>query len=233
MSLVVCVYVPTGMVLSADSRTTGTTSQTVADPSSPDAQLVVQTNVVLSDAANKLFLLFERYGVETYGDANANDLPIAHYIEQNEAGYAETPPATTHDCSEGLLAHFNSLDPKPNIGLVVAGYDNLVPNLESLDLNNNSIVRFNVDDNDQVQYGILRAGDTAVVDRLLSQPEFNPSFNVMQLQDAVDYSRHLTRSTIDQLRFEPRFATVGGPIDTLVVQPTGARWLARKELQCS
>ena len=94
--------------------------------------------------------------------------------------------------------------------------------------------RANIDpQTQQLEYGIIRGGDTAIVDRLLSQPKFNPPFQVMNLQDAVDYSRHLIRSTIDQMRFEPRFPTVGGEIDTLVVTWGEARFLAQKSLTCS
>jgi hypothetical protein len=52
----------------------------------------------------------------------------------------------------------------------------------------------------------------------------------MPLQDAVDYAVHLIRSTIDTMRFEPRFPSVGGAIDVLAVAPEGARWVQRKEL---
>jgi len=232
MSLVVCVYVPTGIVLSTDSRTTGTISQPVQPTGTGgSAPVLVQTNVILSDSANKLFLLFDRFGVATFGDAIVNNLPIAHYVADFETRHASAAPTTTQDCANALLAYFRGLTPTPKIGLLVAGYDANVPWVLGLDVPSNVITRANVQTGTpNVNYGILRGGDTAVVDRLLSQPQFNPPFNVMQLQDAVDYSRHLVRSTIDQMRFEPRFATVGGPIDTLVLTSNQARWLAKKEL---
>jgi len=103
-----------------------------------------------------------------------------------------------------------------------------------VDAHQNSINRINVTQGTtNIDYGIVRGGDTAIVDRLLSQPQFNPPFQVMNLQDAIDYSRHLIRSTIDQMRFEPRFATVGGAIDTAVVTPSASQFLARKELHCA
>ena len=42
---------------------------------------------------------------------------------------------------------------------------------------------------------------------------------------------NLIRTTIDTLRFEPRFPGVGGAIDVLAVTPTAMRWVQRKELQ--
>ena len=52
----------------------------------------------------------------------------------------------------------------------------------------------------------------------------------MPLQDAIDYAIHLIRTTIDSLRFEPRYPSVGGPIDVLIVTPDGMEWVQRKEL---
>ena len=52
----------------------------------------------------------------------------------------------------------------------------------------------------------------------------------MPLQDAVDYAVHLTRTTIDTLRFEPRHPTVGGPIDVITVTAEGCTWIKRKRI---
>ncbi len=233
MSLIVAVYVPTGIVISGDSRTTGAATQQVPQPTpqDPNAHITVQTQVVISDSAHKMFLLHARYGVGTFGDAIVNNMPIAHHVEQFEAQQANSPQQTTQGFAGALLQFFRALAPTPNLGYIVAGHDGTVPWVLAVDVRSNSIQRVNLaPDTLQIQYGILRGGDTAIVDRLLSQPQFNPPFTVMNLQDAVDYSRHLIRSTIDQMRFEPRFATVGGEIDTLVLTPSGARFLARKEL---
>ncbi len=48
---------------------------------------------------------------------------------------------------------------------------------------------------------------------------------------AVDYAVHLIRTTIDTMRFEPRFPGAGGAIDVLAVTPQEMRWVQRKELQ--
>jgi hypothetical protein len=236
MSLIIAVYVPTGIVISGDSRTTGILLQQVPQPNSqdPNAQITVQTQVVISDAANKIFLLYDRFGVGAFGDAIINNMPIAHYIEQFEVQQTNNTPQSVQQCANELLLYFRGLNPIPKVGFVVAGYDGVDPWVMGVDLSANSIQRVNIQQGStNLDYGIVRGGDTAIVDRLLSQPQFNPPFSVMNLQDAVDYSRHLIRSTIDQMRFEPRFPTVGGEIDTLVLNPDSARFLKRKELQCS
>ena len=46
----------------------------------------------------------------------------------------------------------------------------------------------------------------------------------------MDYTTHLIRTTIDELRFEPRSPSVGGPIDVLGITPSEPRFGQRKEL---
>ena len=219
--------------MSGDSRTTGTNRQQVQDPQNPSKQITVETDIVLSDAADKLFLLHGRFGVGISGDALVNNLPIAHYVDSFQAK-AQTPPASVQNLASDLLLYFRSLQPVPNINLHVIGYDSTTPFVFHVEVASNKVQRRNIDPaTNQVWYGILRSGDTAVVDRLLSQPQFIPLFQLMNLQDAVDYSRHLIRTTIDQLRFEPRFPTIGGTIDTLVVTSSGGDFLVRKSLHVS
>lgn len=250
MTLIVAVYVPTGIVLSGDSRTTGTINQSVAPspavaapsqlpvtggPTVPTtAPMAVQTNVILSDSAEKVFLVHQRFGIATFGEATVNNMPIAHYVEDFQATPAAQNAASTLNLASALLAYFKALLPVPNAGFVLVGYDGVDPWVVQVDLLNNQVKRVNaLPSGTGIDYGLFWGGDSSVVTRLLSQPQFNPPFNVMNVQDAVDFSRHLIRSTIDQMRFEPRFASVGGPIDTLVASPAGARFLARKELHCS
>ncbi len=218
--------------MSADSRTTAT--QTVQNQTNPNQVTIQTTNLVLSDAAYKLFVLHTRFGLGIAGDALINDMPIAHYVEKYGSSSQATPPASTQALANDLLQYFRALSPIPNLTCVVAGYDSGDPWVMSVDVIGNTNKRVNVDpQTNRSNYGIQAAGDTAVVSRLLSQSQLNPPFNVMSLQDAVDFSRHLIRSTIDQLRFEPRFATVGGPIDTMLVTDRETRFLSRKSLSVS
>ncbi len=234
MSLIIAIYVPTGVVLSGDSRTTGTRSQQVPNPQKPAVAITVQTSIVFSDSAEKLFLLFGCYGVGTFGDALIRNMPIAHYMQEFEAQTTNNPPTSTMALATALLQYFRGLQPISKVSLIVVGYDGNDPWVIIVDVFNNTIERGNFNpQTNQLDYGILRGGEIDIVNRLLSQPQFLPPFKVMNLQDAVDYSRHLIRSTIDQMRFEPRFATVGGPVDTLVVTRTDARFLSHKDLICT
>ena len=50
------------------------------------------------------------------------------------------------------------------------------------------------------------------------------------LQDSIDFAEYAIKTTIDAMKFQRRVKTVGGPIDVLVIKPTGAQWISRKEL---
>ena len=88
----------------------------------------------------------------------------------------------------------------------------------------------NVDPQGNIQYGVVRGGDTQVVNRLIA-PEALPPFAVLPLQDAVDYATFLVRASAEAMRFEPNVAPVGGPIDVLAITLDGMRWVRRKELR--
>lgn len=225
MTLVVSVYVPTGIVLSGDSRTTLTLTN-------QQNQIVQQTNLVMSDSTNKVFQIFNKYGIATFGDAHISNLPIEHYIKDFEVDLKqEDSNITTEEIVKRLLEYFRKFSPVPNLGFIVAGYDSNEPSLYGISVANNSFQRKNYNsETKSLEYGIVRGGDMEIVNRLLSQPQYNPLFDLFNLQDAIDFSRHLIRSTIDQLRFEPRFPTVGGEIDTLVINNEGCAFIAKKQL---
>lgn len=62
-------------------------------------------------------------------------------------------------------------------------------------------------------------------------PEANIDFNMMNLQDAIDFARFAIRTTIDTQRFLQMEKTVGGPIDVLVIKPQESAWVSSKELK--
>jgi 20S proteasome alpha/beta subunit len=233
MSLIIVLYVPTGIVVSADSRTTGTRQINTPDPQDSSQTIQVQTNIVLSDHADKVFEVYGRFGIGAFGHALVNNMPIAHYVEQFEHHYADNRPGSTEDLSNNLLDYFRKFDPIPKVSFVAVGYDNNTPFIYGVNVAENKKERYNAKPDGSINYNIVSGGEADIVNRLLSQPQFNPPFQVMNLQDAVDYSRHLIRSTIDQMRFEPRFPNVGGSIDTLLVTCTGARFLKKKDIECS
>lgn len=232
MSLIIAVFTPTGIVLSGDSRTTGTLNSQVANPNDPSKQLNVQSLFTISDATHKIFKILGKYGIGTYGDAHVYGLPIAHHIEQFEIKQLQNQPKSINDLAIELLKFFKSFNPVPKTGFILAGYDENTPFVLGIDVFGDKISRINLNQDDKLFYGIVRGGEVDVINRLLNNPHRQPLFDSMNLQDGIDLSRHLIRATIDQMRFEPAVPTVGGEIDTLIITNNNTEFLYHKQLKC-
>jgi hypothetical protein len=232
MSLVVSVYVPSGIVMAADSRMNVIRSE---DREEGEQKTRLQQQLVLSDNAYKVVRLRKvGVGVSVYDASVINNQPVDSHVYRFEEE-AVTPQDDVISVAAKFLKYFQEAFPSVGVGFHVGGYRTegkaSVPYvLVGHTVREPQIRRVNADKDDRVQYGITRAGDTAVANRLID-PKQLPLFPAMPLQDAVDYATHLIRVTIDTMRFEPRFPSVGGPIDILVVTPDGMRWVQRKDLQ--
>ncbi len=89
----------------------------------------------------------------------------------------------------------------------------------------------------------LYHGHATVMDKLLNTVNVNVvgkapvalpfngiAYNFFTLQDAIDFNRYAIKTTIDTMRFELVYKTVGGPIDVLVIKPNEVKWVSKKEL---
>ena len=232
MSLVVTVYVPSGIVMAADSRMTVLRSE---EREEDGRKVKVQQQIVLSDNAYKAVALSSiGVGISVYDAGVINNQPVDSHVHRFEEE-AITPEDDVVSCGEKFLSFFQTNHPNVPVGFHVAGYriekKASVPYVYvGHTTKQEGVRRVNVNDKGQVQYGILRSGDIQVVNRLIEKTQL-PLFAAMPLQDAVDYAVHLIRTTTDTMRFEPRFPGVGGPIDVLALTPTEMRWVQRKELQ--
>ncbi len=62
------------------------------------------------------------------------------------------------------------------------------------------------------------------------QPECEIAWNLMTLQDGIEFAQFAIKTTMDSMKFQTVPKTVGGPIDILVLKPNGSQWIQRKEL---
>ncbi|MBE9501816.1 MAG: hypothetical protein KAX23_06185 [Dehalococcoidia bacterium] len=232
MSLVVTVYVPSGIVMAGDSRVTATRRE---EKKEEQQTTIKEQQVVLSDHGYKVIALdVAPVGVSCSETAIINNEPIDSHIRK----FAEQALAKGDNVSEvasKLVSYFESRFPKVPVGFHVCGYQvekNIsVPYIYTCHtVRETSPVRRNVNPQGNVVYGLTFSGETSVIKRLISK-DFVPRLDAMPLQDAIDYAIHLIRTTIDTLRFEPRFPTVGGAIDVLVITPPSKlNFVQRKEL---
>ena len=232
MSLVVTVYVPSGIVMAADSRMTVLRTE---DREENGQKLRVQQQLVLSDGAFKVVELHKvAAGVSIFDAGVIDNQPVDSQVRRFEEE-ALVEGDDVRSVADKLLEYFKTRHPSVAVGFHVAGYrvegKVSVPYvLIGHTTREQAITRVNATDQAALTYGITQSGDTLVATRLLDK-NYLPYFQAMPLQDAIDYSLHLIRTTIDTLRFEPRFPTVGGAIDILAVEPDGMRWVQRKELR--
>jgi hypothetical protein len=232
MSLVVTVYVPSGIVMAADSRMTVLRSE---DHEEGGQKTRVQQQLVLSDSAYKVVELGKvGAGISVYDSGIIDNQPVESQIyrfEEEALGEGDDVAAV----ASKFLAYFRANHASTPVGFHVAGYRRegkaSVPHVLVGHTTREPEIRcVNATEQGVLQYGVVRAGDVLVANRLIDQQHL-PLFAAMPLQDAIDYAVHLIRTTIDTLRFEPRFPSVGGPIDILVIRPDGIEWVQRKELR--
>lgn len=83
-----------------------------------------------------------------------------------------------------------------------------------------------------LQTGVTNVGDAFVlpVSQTVELPENFIAWDIMTLQDAIDFVRYAINVTIDTMRFTNVNKTVGGAIDILVITPSKQRWITHKKL---
>ena len=237
MSLAISIYVPAGIVMAADSRVTGTLTreEEQAVPDSKARTVRIQQQLAFSDNAQKLIALDEAgVGISCFDSVIIEGQAVETHIQEFDMVERPRPTEGIETIASHLIAHFKDRFPGVSVGFHVAGYrregDRLTPQVYSCHTQIEPVpIRRNTNEKGKVVYGITRSGETSIVNRIID-PNSTPYFDAMPLQDAIDYVLFLMHTTIDTLRFEPRYAAVGGPIDVLVITPNQMRFVQRKEL---
>jgi hypothetical protein len=255
LTVAIAVTVADGIVLAADSRTTGE---------------VGGVHRVLSDATDKVFQVGKR-AVATFGFAFLENRNIAAHMALYTVDRAD-PNRTVRELAEDLVSYFQ---PKVQatqaagspagdevLGFLVCGYDDAVGLVYEVALPNGRVSELCRTD---TMPGAVWRGQTDVITRLvqgvdwellayvavasgldaeftalrpaLEQLSYNFEFDAINLQDAVDLALLAIRSTIDVQRLTfgtaagtPTVPGVGGPIQVIVVRAGQADWLQRTAL---
>jgi hypothetical protein len=239
VSLIITVYVREGIVMAADSRLTLNTERKELN------NTVVNLAAGQSDSNYKLFLTPHQIGISTYGAADIKGVPIAGYVESFIAADLKGKPVSVEEVAKKLLDHFLKFTPVPKTQYHVAGYSKTNNELQQqvwhVNVESKQVSRVNPPGEQGASWG----GEADILARLI-QPvaqidqqdkivekfaHFQIPWQFFTLQDAIDFAVFAIRSTIDAIRFQPRANTVGGPIDVLVLKPSEASWIQRKELR--
>lgn len=224
--------------MAADSRLTLTIPRAL--PGGPEHTLSLTT----SDSARKLFLAPNNIGIATCGPADIGGVPIAGFVESFIVEKLVGKNLYAEQVANELKAYLSTLGVRPGTMFHIAGYTQTEAGWEqtlfSVDPAVGPVIRLNPVNRQGANWG----GEIDVLQRLLNEvnlvqegdlpavplPSFGVPFEFFTLQDAIDFAVFGIRSTIETLRFQNREKTVGGPIDLLVVTPSGAKWIKQKQL---
>jgi hypothetical protein len=234
MSLVISLFGEEGVVMASDSRLT-------INNTLPGVQ---QVGVSQSDTNYKTFLADDRIGISTWGNATIGGAPIAGFIENFiRETFVDQPSVSIKSVPGALVKYFNKFSPVPETGFQVAGYNTengkTTPHVYRVLTINSTII----DITGTTKWNVIWDGESDILTRILNEyivfkdqtteekmPHFGIPFHMFTLQDMIDFAVYAIRTTADSMRFQLRPKTVGGPIDVLVIKPSGAQWIRRKQL---
>lgn len=252
MSLVVTTYVPEGIVMASDSRQSIT-----IQGKTPDDKELPKVDTINSDNVYKTYLLTKKdkndkpvfeVGVSAFGQDLLGGISTASHIKR----FSEEKLTAEDDVStipKKLVEFFRKEFPNADTGFQVAGYKKegkkSIPYIYYCHIAKNIVEQRNLKpDSKNLAYGATWSGQTDVLAGVLSPiPVRRPDgktgllnkppviWDAMALQDAIDFSIYVIRTTIDTIRFQARPKNVGGFIDVLVITPDEAKWIQRKELK--
>ena len=217
MSIIATVYIPEGIIISSDSRLTGTTTY-------PNGNI---DRHILSDNSQKLFHLKKAdIGIACCGDATISGKSVGDFLrifEINEVQETDTVEQVATKLKDYTIQQHGK-----GVTYHVCGY--CEDEQFIFRIVDDSVKRQNKKGLD-APYAIMWNGETEALAKLLigDKPmQFN--FDLMQLKDGIDIAEFLIDVTIKYQRFDARLATCGGSIDILVITKDYAKFIKHKVL---
>lgn len=224
--------------------------------SCPKCKEEIKPNFPVSNSiyANKLFKIKDRnIGITTAGSGFVTGRTTESHIREFES-IRLVERDTIEDIAKKLGEYFleqakNVLSPEkfknfPTginfIQFLVSGYNDVDISKGDVKIGKsfNVIVgkELKIESVHEKGYGTHIQGDSRVVLKLWKKdpeiPIADVPFNLLPLQDAIDYARFLIKTTIGYHRFAVMLPTCGGEIEIAVITPqNGFQWINKKELK--
>jgi len=215
MSIIASVYLKEGIIMSADSRITGTT--TYKDGT--------KDRHTLSDNGQKLFLIKnEQVGISCCGDQEIDGKTVADFIrvfEQSEISETDTVKDVAQKLNQYTIGKYKS----PVI-FHVCGYT--TGNKHVYRIKNDTVLTV-IDETNSDECSVVWNGEPKVISNLLTGDNAIPiEWNFMQLKDGIDFAEFLIDVTCKVHRFQTGLGTCGGPIDILLLTKDYSKWIRHK-----
>ncbi|HAW50379.1 TPA: hypothetical protein DCX16_05480 [bacterium] len=255
MSITISLRVSDGIVLVADSLATVRAvpipqEEFVKCPEClgkiPYSRIIAppSTMFAVSQTVNKLFCLLGRFGVLSYGTSFITKRTIQSHILEFERNLPEN--CTVEEIAKKLEVYMRReltvevidleqiKEGEYPLSFQVAGYDEddmETPKTWTLNIGKTSLI----EPVHEGGYSCTFGGDGRIIQRLWQDDPQNPiplpNYQLLSLQDAIEYAVFLVRTTIDAQKFIPMPPTCGGDIDVAIITPTdGFVWIRKKEL---
>lgn len=255
MTIVAGAACPEGVVITGDSRSS--------------VQLGAGAIRASTDYARKVFAINESFAAATFGWATLEGKTISGHVRDFERQMAHTDDVgqVANELRDYFQARIQAhvaagLDPAPAqgdepLGFIIGGYDaggighvlQVWPyggSVQDICQTNSPGGVWNGETD--VMIRLVKGYDAARVDTSawpqqhrdeLAQAEYIINFAWFALQDAIDWTVHVARTTIDTQRFTNgtiggpgAIPTTGGAIEVATVTPgDGVRWISRTDLR--
>jgi len=242
MSMIVTTVSPEGIVMAADSSLLtfkmidminfikGNVQQAIINTASGTVAYEKQNiigNTFLTKSACKLHVM--KNNNIAIGDGNQRNIEnesLAPFINYFCNNYAFDDPKS---CADSLFNFIKELNPNINAIYNVCGYsqEGKIPRPEFwyVDIKNNIVLN----GMGETQYGINISGANEYF--FPYAPKIKKNMASFSLQDAIDVSMFAIEMSIKLERFIDREEFISPPIDLLVIEPTGVKWIKQKTLK--
>lgn len=216
MSIIATVYIPEGIIMSADSRLTGITTHGNG----------MMDRHTISDNCQKIFLIKDKLiGISCCGNATIGGKSFGDFIRSFEI---EQVKKDDDVCSIATKLRDYTIS-NNGIGVIyhVCGYLNDVQYYYSI--NEREIIRNNIDANGNTTWATSWSGEQGILSRLFTgENALQVDWNFMQLKDGIDLAEFMVDLTCKTQRFTCGLATCGGAIDILLITKDYAKWVKHK-----
>lgn len=256
MSLIISLRVADGIVIATDSQsTTHKPLEIIAEQVQKDGEKseIIQFPPIpiptsASSSTQKLFPFMEKYAISAYGSGIINQKSIYYHINDFEQKISSETDKLDLKKIINLFIEYMSKElenEQPNykknspegwtaIGLHFNGFE-----LNESDKISGVTYHVEIGKKNQInrheQIGCTVGGEMKIVQSLWELGKQHPDrkfqYTLFSLQDAIDFSKFLIRTTSTFQRFSRELLTVGGDIDIALLTPHGQfLWIKQKPL---
>ena len=242
MSMLVTMVVPEGIVMAADSAistfkmmdminlTKGNYSEFIKNTFEGSCALekenIIGNKIVTKSACKLRIMKGNNIAFSDGNQRNFKNISLAPYLEYFCQHNNYDDPKS---CADGLLLFIKSIYPNINAEYHICGYNNVngipQPEFWYVNVHENQVINpFG-----EARYAIGFCGANEYFSQYV--PQINKNIFSYSLQDAIDITMFAIDMCIKLGRFIDHEELILPPVDLLVIEPTGCKWIQQKTLK--